>query len=564
MADNEAKLPDPELDHKVETGQSSARSLEDVSSAEDQSPGDSGQDDVPYSSNLQLGLILIALALSIFLIGLDGTIVGTAIPSITKDFQQLNDVGCLLTTCAMQLSYGKLYTLFPVKSCFLSAVFIFEVGSLVCAVAPNSTALIVGRAIAGLGAAGVISGVFIIQSYTIPLRFRPTVGGLLGAMEGIAMAVAPLISGALTQHVTWRWCFYINLPLGGFSLAVIALLFRNPKNQELVPMSFKEKLLSMDLVGFIILVPSTVCLLLALQWGGTTFAWGNARIIVLLILSVVLFGAFISVQAYKKTKATLPIHVLRQRSVSLSIVYAFCMGGSIFLVEYYLPIWFQSIKGASPSHSGVMLLPILIALVLAGVATGFAVTAVGYYKPFMIAGSICTAVATGLMSTFTATTGHSSWIGYQVLFGFGVGMGFQQSFIAVQTVLPQKDIPIGTTAVIFANNLGGAVFVSVANNLFTNKLTEGLAKYVPAVDPAAILAAGATDWRTKVSPALLSEVLATYNFALTRTFLASMALGCATVVAAAAVEWKSVKRGKVVPKEEDQAPCSAGSEKPNV
>lgn len=163
-------------------------------------------------------------------------------------------------------------------------------------------------------------------------------GGLLGAMEGISMAVAPLISGALTQHATWRWCFYINLPLGGFSLGVIALFFHNPKNQELVPMSFKEKLKSMDLLGLFLLVPSTVCLLLALQWGGTTYAWSNARIIVLLILSAVLFGAFMFVQGYKKTNVTLPIRVLKQRSVSLSIAYSFCMGGSIFLVEYYVSL----------------------------------------------------------------------------------------------------------------------------------------------------------------------------------------------------------------------------------
>ncbi|RFU73551.1 mfs general substrate transporter [Trichoderma arundinaceum] len=503
------KTSDSGLVQEAEIGKSSPVQ-EDISPVENQNAVDGHHDDVSYPGTFQICLILVALALSIFLIGLDGTIVGTAIPSITKEFKQLNDVGWygsayLVTTCGMQLFYGRLYTLFPVKSCFLSSIFIFEIGSLVCAVAPNSVALIVGRAIAGLGSGGVISGVFIIQSYAVPLRFRPTIGGLLGAMEGVAMAVAPLISGVLAQHVTWRWCFYINLPLGGFSLGVIAIFFRNPKNQELVSMTFREKLGSMDLLGLFLLMPSTVCLLLALQWGGTTFAWGNARIIVLLILSAALFAAFMFVQAYKKTNVTLPIRVLKQRSIGLSIAYAFCMGGSIFLVEYYLPLWFQSIQNKSPGDSGVMLLPLLMGLVLAGVTTGLVVTALGYYTPFMIAGSIFISVAAGLMTTFKATTGRSSWIGYQVLFGFGVGMGFQQSFLAVQTVLPQKDIPIGTTAVIFANNLGGAVFVSVANNLFTNELTKGLRERVPAVDPVTILAAGATEWRSKVGAALTSH-----------------------------------------------------------
>lgn len=209
------------------------------------------------------------------------------------------------------------------------------------------------------------------------------------------------------------------------------------------------------------------------------------------------------------------------------------------------------------------MLPLLIALVLTGVTTGFIVTALGYYVPFMIAGSICISIAAGLMTTFKATTGQGGWIGYQVLFGIGVGMGFQQSFLAVQTVLPQEDIPIGTTAVIFANNLGGAIFVSVANNLFTNELTKNLRQRVPALDPATILGAGATEWRNKVSATLLSEVLRIYNAAVTRTFFVPMALGCAAVVAALFVEWKSVKRGKGAREEKDGSPSvgSAESEK---
>jgi MFS family permease len=206
-----------------------------------------------------------------------------------------------------------------------------------------------------------------------------------------------------------------------------------------------------------------------------------------------------------------------------------------------------------------MLLPILIALVLTGVTTGFIVTALGYYAPFMIAGSICISIAAGLMTTFKPTTGQGSWIGYQILFGIGVGMGFQQSFLAVQTVLPQKDIPVGTTAVIFANNLGGAVFVSVANNLFTNELSKNLRQRVPALDPAIVLGAGATEWRGKVSAATLNEVLTVYNIAITRTFFVPTALGCAAVVAALFVEWRSVK-GKGAKQEKDDSPSVESAE----
>ena len=228
---------------------------------------------------------------------------------ITDDFKALQDVGWygsayLLTTCAFQLLFGKFYTFFSIKWVFLVALFIFEVGSLLCGVAPNSTALIVGRAIAGLGSAGLFSGALLIVAYTVPLRQRPIYTGFIGAMYGIASVAGPLMGGAFTDHVTWRWCFYINLPLGGFTAGIIVLFFKSPARQKSAAVGFWNRFEQFDPVGTIVFVPAIVCLLLALQWGGTKYPWSDGRIIALFVLFGVLLIIFIGVQFWKGENAT--------------------------------------------------------------------------------------------------------------------------------------------------------------------------------------------------------------------------------------------------------------------
>lgn len=295
-----------------------------------------------YPSPIQLATVVFALNLAIFLVGLDNTIISTAIPKITDHFHALDDVGWyasayLLTTCALQLMWGKLYTFYSIKWTYMITLFLFELGSLICAVAPSSTALIVGRAIAGVGGGGVGTGSFLLIAHSVPAHKRPTLVGLLGTMYGFASIAGPLVGGAFTDNpkLTWRWCFYINLPLGGFAIAVIFFFLTLPGSKG-NKIGFKEQLRQMDLPGTALILPGVICLLLALQWGGTTYAWKNGHVIALLVLAVLLLIGFVLVQIYSGERATVPARVFLQRNIWSSALFCSCVTASFFVMLYYV------------------------------------------------------------------------------------------------------------------------------------------------------------------------------------------------------------------------------------
>ena len=227
--------------------------------------------------------------------------------------------------------FGKFYSFFSIKWVFLGAIGIFELGSLVCGVAPSSNALIVGRAIAGIGTAGIFSGALIIIAYSVPLRTRPTYTGLIGAMYGLASVAGPLLGGVFTDKVTWRWCFYINLPIGAITVIGIGLFFKSPQRTKVRNLTPMEKFRQLDPWGTLFFIPAIVCLLLALQWGGTKYAWGNGRIIALFVLFVVLIVPFIILQFVQGEQATLPIRIMKQRSVAACSWFAFTIGAAFFV-----------------------------------------------------------------------------------------------------------------------------------------------------------------------------------------------------------------------------------------
>ncbi|KGO74119.1 Major facilitator superfamily domain, general substrate transporter [Penicillium italicum] len=505
---------------------------------------DGSDDEAHYPSVWKLIPIMAGLCCSVFCVALDNTIVATAIPKITAEFDSLDEMGWygsayMLTSCAVTLIFGKLYTYYSLKWTFIVALTLFELGSLVCGVTPSSTGLIIGRALAGVGAGGLFSGSILVIANLVPLRKRPIFTGLIGAVFGISSVAGPLLGGALTDHATWRWCFYINLPFGAVTAIVVGLFFQDKAPQKEI--TSREKLQSLDLIGTTIFLPTIVCLLLALQWGGQKYPWSNVRIIVLFVLFGVGLCAWLYVQHARQDLATVPPRIIKNRNVWGAIAYTICIGGEFFVSVYYLPLWFQAIKGASATSSGVMNLPLILGVTIFSMVSAILVTVSGYCNPFMLAASIILSIGNGLLTILEPNSGPAKWIGYQAMTGIGAGLGMQLPTIVVQAAVQEADIPVATTLVTFSQSLSGAIFVSIAQNVFQNRLVANVRKLAPMLDPAVVVEAGATKLR-EAFPENLHVVLRAYNNAVTQSFYIAVALSALSIFGALSLQWISVKK----------------------
>ncbi|KAJ7644907.1 DHA14-like major facilitator [Roridomyces roridus] len=521
-------------------------------------------EDPEYPSGLKLVLLTISLCLSVFLMALVGDsrslmdttslrVIATAIPHITDQFHSLDDVGWygsayLLTHAATQLLFGKFYTFLPVKWVFVTAITLFEAGSLLCGAAPNSNAFIVGRALAGVGSSGIFSGAMIIISRSVPLAKRPMYTGIIGGMYGISSVAGPLMGGVFTDKVSWRWCFYINLPIGAVTLAVVIFIFKMPRHSidsKSTANSFASHLALFDPHGTLVFIPAIVSLLLALQWGGSKYPWNSWRIILLFVFFGILISIFVAVQLWKGDGATIPPRIIKKRSIWSGVFFAICSGGAFMIFSFWLPIWFQAIHGVSAIHSGIDNLPMILSLIVTSVFAGALITWIGYYTPLMILSSNLSAIGAGLLCTLNTTSGHTRWFPYEVICGVGIGLGMQQPLLAAQAVLDLSDVPVGTSLIMFAQTLGGAIFVSIGQNVFTNKLVQGLVKNVPGINPMLVLGVGATDLRDAIDPQFFHQVLEVYNQALVAAFYVAVAMACLSLFGALTMEWTNIKGKKM-------------------
>ena len=500
-----------------------------------------------YPTGAKFWLIILTVGAVLILTCVDMNIVATAVPSITDHFHTVADVGWYssafrLCACAFQFVFGKAYTLFSVKRVFLLANAISIAGSLLCGTATTSTMLVVGRAVAGLGSAGLFAGCFVIPVQSIPLRRRPMFFASMGGIEGVATLAAPLLGGALTQSLGWRWCFYINAPIGAVTLLLTVYCFSDTrKTSDIARMTFKQKVSQLDLLSNLLFLPALTSLFLAFSWAGTKYPWDSGRVIGPLITFAVLLAAFVYNQFRRGDTAALPPRVIKRRTVIAGFIFIMCANSTGNVLEYYLPTYYQIVRGYSPAKSGYMLLPILIGATIGSLVHGAGTSAFGYYTPFMLFASIIMPIAAGLITTLKTNTSFARLIMYTAFSGFGYGIGFSGPQNAVQTVLPPEDIPLGLSVMLFAQSFGPAMALAIAQVLFTNQLSTNLSGLVPGLSRANIENNGLTEIVTSVPPAKVREVFVRVDESLIQTWYLVVGLACATMVGSLLIEWRSVK-----------------------
>ncbi|KAL5356064.1 major facilitator superfamily domain-containing protein [Aspergillus floccosus] len=483
------------------------------------------------------------------LVVMDMTILATAIPPITDQFHSLDDVGWygsvfFMTVASSQSTWGKAYKYFDLKTVFLLTIFIFEVGSLICGVAQNSATLIAGRAVTGYGAAGVLAGCYTIVGLAVSPEKRPAFAGVLAATYGVASSIGPVIGGVLTDRVSWRWCFYINLPVGGVSAVIILLTFKTPpmaRTEADANAPWTEKLRQMDLVGTCTIMAGVCCLLLALQWGGVSKAWSSADVIGTLVGFGLITIAFLAIEYIQGDRALLVPHILKKKVNYMGCIVSFFLGGAEFTLIYYIPIYFQSILGTTAQDSGVRNLAFIIALTIFTVISGGAITATGYFTPFAVIGAAIATIGSGLMYTWSQTTSAGGWIGYQVIAGTGMGLCFQAPIMAGQALSAPEDVSATTAMLLFFQTMGGAFMVSSAQAGFTNTLVKRLAVLAPSVDPQRVIAAGATRLHKTFVGEELEAVMQSYVGGLKVVFVIIMVLSGCGMLLSVGLPWVSIK-----------------------
>ncbi len=444
---------------------------------------------------VNLRLVFAGLLLVMFLAALDQTIVATALPTIVGDLGGLNHISWVVTAYLLAQTvvtplYGKLGDLYGRKIVLQSALVVFLVGSALCGQSRSLDELIAFRALQGLGGGGLMVSAQAAIGDVVPPRERGRYTGLFGAVFGLASVAGPLLGGFLTTNLSWRWIFYVNLPLGVAALFVLAAT---------LPAASERVHHTIDYLGTALLAAGLSAIVLAASLGGTSYAWGSSTIVGLWIAGVVALTAFLVWERHAR-EPILPPRLLRNRVFAVTSAVGFVVGFALFGAVTYLPLFLQVVKGASPTGSGLQLVPLMGGLLITSIASGQVITRTGRYKAFPIAGTAVMTLGLYLLSTMDSTSSRGLIFVFMFVLGLGLGMVMQVLVLAVQNAVDYSDLGVATSGATLFRSIGGSLGVATLGAIFSNRLHEELESFLPAS------AAAHTSTSGEVDPAQIAHL----------------------------------------------------------